>query len=58
MYRLPARRVLLPLGLLTAALLLAQDWQTATTLPMVDFTGITPARKTTALRLLRNLACP
>ena len=49
---------LLPaLILISTALLLAQDWQTATTLNGVDFTGLTPARKTIALKALRNFGC-
>jgi len=47
-----------PLLIATATtLLLAQDWQTATTLNGVDFTGLTPARKTTALKALRAMDC-
>ena len=53
-----ARRVVSSLALLGAAVLLAQDWQTATTLPTIDFTGLSAAKKTTALRLMRNYACP
>jgi protein-disulfide isomerase len=50
-------RRILSLAGLTAALLIAQDWKTATTLPAVDFAGLTPAKKTTALRLLRAQDC-
>ena len=46
------------LSLLAATLLFAQDWQTAQTLPSVDFTGLTPAQKTLALKMLRATACP
>lgn len=53
-----ARRLVAPVVVLGAAVLLAQDWQTATTLPMVDFTGLAPAKKTKALRLMRNYNCP
>jgi protein-disulfide isomerase len=38
-------------------ILLAQDWQTATTLNGVDLSGLTPARKNTALKTLRNMGC-
>src|SRR5687767_9476535 len=57
MSALPPKRRILTLGLFTAALLFAQDWQTAVTLPAVDFTGLTTARKTTALKLLRTQDC-
>src|ERR1039457_2554425 len=40
-----------------AALLWAQDWQTATDLAGVDLTGLTPAKKTLALKALRTQAC-
>ena len=40
-----------------AALLLAQEWQTVTSLAGVDFSGLTPARKTLALKALRTQAC-
>ena len=40
-----------------AALLLAQEWQTVTNLAGVDFTGLTPARKTLALKALRAEEC-
>jgi len=47
-----------PVGLLLGAVLLfAQDWKTATTLPSVDLEGLTPAKKATALKLLRNRDC-
>jgi len=51
-----ARRVWL-LAWFTAAILVAQDWKTSATLPAVDFTGLTAAKKTIALRLLRNQDC-
>jgi protein-disulfide isomerase len=38
-------------------ILLAQDWQTATTLPGVDFAGLTPAAKQKALHALRAYDC-
>src|SRR6516164_8470710 len=40
-----------------AAALFAQDWQTMTTLNGVDFTGLSPAHKTTALKALRTMGC-
>jgi protein-disulfide isomerase len=40
-----------------AVALFAQEWQTFTTLNGVDFTGLTPARKTTALKALRTMGC-
>jgi protein-disulfide isomerase len=40
-----------------AAALFAQEWQTLTTLNSVDFTGLTPAKKTTALKALRAMDC-
>jgi len=46
------------LCLLAATLLFAQDWQTSSDLPFVDFTGLTAAQKTLALKVLRNTACP
>src|SRR5262245_53712067 len=52
------RRAVASLVLIGAAVLLAQDWQTATTLPNVDFAGLAAAKKNTALRLTRNLGCP
>src|SRR5882724_12487179 len=50
------RRICL-LAFLTVALLFAQDWKTAVTLPAVDFSGLPAAKKTAALRLLRNYDC-
>jgi protein-disulfide isomerase len=40
-----------------AILLFAQDWHTATGLPAVDMTGLTPAQKTRALHAMRSQAC-
>ena len=40
-----------------AALLWAQEWQTATELAGVDLSGLTPAQKTLALKALRTQAC-
>lgn len=39
------------------ALLTAQEWQTVVKLADVDFTGLTPAKKTSALHALRNFDC-
>ena len=41
----------------SAAILLAQEWQTVANLAGVDFTGLTAAKKTTALHALRNYNC-
>ena len=46
------------LCLLAATLLSAQDWQTSRDLPSVDFTGLTPAQKALALKVLRTVTCP
>jgi len=43
--------------LLGAALLFAQDWKTAATLPGVDMAGLTAAQKETALKILRTHDC-
>lgn len=43
--------------LIGAAVLAAQEWQTITNLAGVDFTGLTPARKTVALKALRIQDC-
>ena len=40
-----------------AALLLAQEWQTVTNLAGVDLAGLTPAKKTLALKALREQDC-
>jgi protein-disulfide isomerase len=45
------------LALAGALLLVAQDWQTVTNLAGVDFTGLTPAKKQTALHALRAQGC-
>lgn len=52
-------RALTVLGLyiLGAALVGAQDWTTMESLPAVDFSGLSPAQKATALKLLRAHAC-
>jgi protein-disulfide isomerase len=46
------------LCILTATLLIGQDWQTSQNLPAVDFTGLTAAQKTLALKVLRTNSCP
>src|ERR1035441_5005861 len=46
------------LCVLTATLLFAQDWQTSQDLPAVDFSGLTPAQKALALKVLRTKGCP
>jgi protein-disulfide isomerase len=43
--------------LVCAMALWAQDWQAATTLPAVDFTGLTPAKTAAALKVLRASDC-
>jgi len=43
--------------LLGAALLFAQDWKTAATLPGVDMAGLTAAQKAIALKILRTHDC-
>lgn len=43
--------------LVCAAALLAQDWQAATTLPAVDLSGLSPAKTSAALKLLRVSDC-
>ncbi len=50
------RRYLLPL--IFIALAMAQgDWKSATALPGVDLTGLTPAQKNIALSVMRSEAC-
>jgi protein-disulfide isomerase len=55
--RSPASRWIVGMALGGAALLWAQEWQTVANLAGVDLTGLTPARKTRALRALRTQAC-
>jgi len=43
--------------LLFSGILLAQDWKTATTLPGVDFSGLTVKQKASVLKILRESAC-
>jgi len=45
------------LAALGTAILVAQDWQSAASLPNVDLSGLTAAQKATALELLRTLDC-
>jgi|HubBroStandDraft_5_1064220.scaffolds.fasta_scaffold131507_1 protein-disulfide isomerase len=45
------------LYVLGAALLCAQDWNTLEILPAVDLSGLSPAQKATALKLLRARDC-
>lgn len=45
------------LCLFGAVLLFGQDWTTATSLPKVDLSGLTPAQTTRALKLLRQQDC-
>jgi protein-disulfide isomerase len=42
---------------LIAGMLLAQDWKTATTLPGVDFSGLSVKQKASVLKILRESAC-
>lgn len=53
---LPSKGMLL--GALTAVLLLAQDSKNFTTVPGVDFTGLSAAQKTLALKVLHSTGCP
>jgi protein-disulfide isomerase len=48
----------LVLLLLAAALLPAQAWQSATTLPGVDMKALSPAQQQLALKILRDSTCP
>jgi protein-disulfide isomerase len=40
-----------------SGMLLAQDWKTATTLPGVDFSGLSVPQKAAVLKILREQAC-
>jgi len=51
-------RSFLTLFLLLALSLAAQDWTTATELPALDTSGLTPAQKTAVLKILREEPCP
>jgi protein-disulfide isomerase len=54
----PVRAYLLPALLFVGSLLVfAQDWQSETALPGVDFSGLTPALKQRALHALRGSDC-
>jgi len=44
-------------GIICIALVSAEDWQNVTSLPAVDFGGLTPAKKATVLKLLRENGC-
>src|SRR5437879_3629901 len=58
MNRRTARGWILPILITaTTALLLAQNWETATDLNGVDFTGLSAPRKTVALKTLRDFGC-
>ncbi len=48
-------RLVLVLGL--SAILYAQEWQKATDLAGIDFSGLSAAQKTTALKILRENGC-
>jgi protein-disulfide isomerase len=50
-------RAIVSAGLLGGALLLAQDWNTAESLPGVDLSKLSAAQKATALKILRKEAC-
>lgn len=43
--------------LVGASLICAQDWKTSESLPAVDLSGLTPAQKATALKLIRQDGC-
>jgi hypothetical protein len=43
--------------LVCAAALIAQDWQSATTLNGVDLSGLSPAKTAETLKLLREYEC-
>ena len=50
-------RVITAAGLFGAALLLAQDWQSADALPGVDLSNLSAAQKATVLKILRQEGC-
>ncbi len=59
MNRISPKALAATLSLCAAAALFAQqEWKTLTTLPAVDLTGLTPARKITVLKILREHGCP
>jgi protein-disulfide isomerase len=43
--------------LLISGIVLAQEWKTATSLPGVDFSGLTAGQKASVLKILRESAC-
>ena len=45
------------LTLVAVAVLFAQDWKTATSLPKIDLGSLTPAQKALALKILREQGC-
>ncbi|HJT88434.1 MAG TPA: hypothetical protein VJ732_11270 [Bryobacteraceae bacterium] len=45
------------LCLLGAVLLAAQDWTTATSLPGLDFSGLTAAQRATVMKVLKEHGC-
>jgi protein-disulfide isomerase len=49
--------ILAALLVLSACVVCAQDWKSADALPAVDFNGLTPAQKATALKILRDHDC-
>lgn len=49
--------ILAALCMLGACVVWAQDWKNADALPAVDFNGLTPAQKATALKILREHDC-
>ena len=51
------RAPFLGLCVLCACLLFGQDWHTATSLPGIDFTGLSAAQKATVLKILREQGC-
>lgn len=54
-----AMRIIRPVALISlmAMRLQAQDWQSATTLPGIDFSGLTAAQKASVLRVMRAQGC-
>ena len=53
----PGPRAVAFMCLIFAAVLLAQDWKTATSLNGVELNGLTPAQQANALKLLRTRSC-
>jgi len=56
LFRVPSGRIA-ALFVAGALLIAAADWKTATTLPGVDFAGLSPAKVTAALKLTRAYDC-